>query len=98
MSCILQGGSRAVEAAKFLGVSLPPMLNEFCNPCGKWHMIIIPAEHSDQRFGRPPVDVLVQEADTYKDKPYCHTCHAYHKQGEYCGGKREVQNWEDKQI
>src|SRR3990167_6633465 len=104
MGCILadsEAMSRRVEVAKALGMSLPPLINEFCGECGQWHTIQIPEEYCDQRFGAgvTTVDAPVKsEPDKYVDRRYCQTCHAYHNADNRCAGPRQVQNWEMKEL
>ena len=102
MACILKDQeliTRRIEVAKALNLSLPPMMNDFCQECSQWHAIQIPEEHCDQRFGRPPADVPVKpEGDKYFDRKYCDMCHAYHNRDNLCPGGRQLQDWDKKEI
>lgn len=91
--------ARRGQVAASLGVSIPPVVNEFCNACGQWHMMQT-GDQGDPRFGLPPVD-----APPKKDKPdawfprsYCQVCHAYHNSDGRCAGPREVQEWASKEM
>ena len=91
--------NRRVEIAKALGMSLPQFINEFCQECSQWHTIQIPEEHCDHRFGLPPIEVPQSaKSETYIERRYCSVCHAYHNKDNRCGGAREAQDWETKEI
>lgn len=81
------------EVAVAMGVSIPPIVNEFCNDCGQYHMMET-GDQGDPRFGLPPVDVAKKEKpDTWAPRQYCQTCHAYHNSDNRCGGHREAIDW-----
>ena len=102
MSCILGDGgfiSRRKEIADHLGMSLPPLLTEFCEACTQWHTLQVPEDQCDMRFRMTPADVPAQvEPEKYFPKSYCKVCHAYHNRDGRCGGSREAEDWEKKEI
>ena len=84
--------------ANAMGVSIPPLVNEFCGECHAWHMIDT-GDQGDPRYGLPPVDVVKKDKpDVWKPRTYCHTCHAYHNEDGRCGGAREAVDWAQKEI
>jgi len=101
MACIKtdpQHHQNRADVAATLGVSIPPVVNEFCNDCGAYHMMET-GEQGDSRYGLPPVDVAKKEKpDTWQPRAFCHTCHAYHNADNRCGGPRDATEWKDKVI
>ena len=101
MPCILEGGAALKdmsEVGEALGMSLPPMVNKFCEPCNSWH-VIETGEYGDQRYGMTPVDVTMKrEPEKFKDRTYCHTCHAYGHPSGVCPGERVFEDWGKKEI
>ena len=99
MSCIIESAKqRAVETAEALGLSLPPLMNQYCQGCNTFHIIDL-SDVCDQRYGRAPVDLPKREKlETWYRREYCHVCHAYHNRDGVCGGARDVQEWADKPM